>query len=204
LYFAAILHHLRREEELAQEYAEAAITVSTEHGLSIYQAFALIGQGAALVEQGLQEDGITRIRQGIAMHEATGARLARPHFLALLAGALHKGKQTEEGLRVVEEGLALSHQRREERYLSELYRLKGELLLQRDEPIDAAGCFNEAIKVAQRQVAKSWELRASLSLARLNGSDGLTLLSGVYNRFTEGFDTKDLQEAKFLLDDSAQ
>jgi tetratricopeptide (TPR) repeat protein len=106
LYFAAILHHLRRDEQLAQQYAEAAITVSTEHGLSIYQAFGLIAQGAALVEQGLQPEGIERIRHGLAMHEATGARLARPHFLALLAGALLNGKQTDEGLRVVEEGLS--------------------------------------------------------------------------------------------------
>ena len=200
-YFAAILHHLRREEELAQQYAEATITVSAEHGLSMYQAFGMIAQGAALVEQGSQDDGIARLREGSAMHEATGARLARPHFLALLAGALHQGKETDEGLRVVEDGLALSHQRREERYLSELYRLKGELLLQRNEPTDAAACFREAIKIAQRQAAKSWELRASLSLARLNKHDGINQLTEVYHRFTEGFDTKDLQDAKSLLED---
>lgn len=205
LYFAAILHHLRRDKALAQQYAEAAFNVSTEHGLSIYQAFALIGQGAALVEQGSHEDGIARIRQGIAMHEATGARLARPHFLALLAGALRNRGETDEGLRVVEDGLALSHQRREERYLSELYRLKGELLLQLDEAREAAACFDEAIKVAQRQQAKSWELRASLSRARLYKDEGkeqlgFDLLSEVYNRFSEGFDTRDLQEAKSLLD----
>jgi predicted ATPase len=209
LYFAAILHHLRRDEQLAQQYAEAAITVSTEHGLSIYQAFGLIAQGAALVEQGLQPEGIERIRHGLAMHEATGARLARPHFLALLAGALLNGKQTDEGLRVVEEGLSLSHQRREDRYLSELYRLKGELLLQRDKRTDAAACLDEAIRIAQRQEAKSWELRASLSLARFYQSEGKEKLaydqvSEIYSRFTEGFDTRDLQEAKALLDDSAR
>jgi predicted ATPase len=166
----------------------------------MYQAFGMIAQGAALVEQGSQDDGIARLREGSAMHEATGARLARPHFLALLAGALHQGKETDEGLRVVEDGLALSHQRREERYLSELYRLKGELLLQRNEPADAAACFREAIKIAQRQAAKSWELRASLSLARLNKHEGLNQLTEVYHRFTEGFDTKDLQDAKSLLE----
>jgi predicted ATPase len=205
LYFAAILHHLRCEDHLAQQHAQAAIAVSTEHGLLIYSAFGVIARGSALVEQGLQEEGIGQIRRGLAMHEATGARLARPHFLLLLADALRRAQQIDESLRVVDEGLDLSRQRGEERYLAELYRLKGELLLMCDGPTtpDAADCFNEAIKVARRQKAKSWELRAAMSLARVHQDRrvALDLLSEIYNSFTEGFDTKDLLEAKALLDE---
>ncbi|HEX3248257.1 MAG TPA: AAA family ATPase [Pyrinomonadaceae bacterium] len=200
LYFAAVLHHMRRDQQLAQQHAEAAIEVSTEHGLSIYKAFGIIARGSALVEQGFHNEGIEQIREGLAVHEATGARLARPHFLALLAAALQKSQQVDESLRVVHEALDLSRERGEERSLAELYRLKGELLLTRDGPTnsDAIDCFNEAIKVAQRQKAKSWELRAATSLARVD-RDKLPLLSEIYNSFTEGFDTKDLQEARALL-----
>ncbi|HEX3253839.1 MAG TPA: hypothetical protein VHS05_30670, partial [Pyrinomonadaceae bacterium] len=174
--------------------------VSTEHGLSIYKAFGIIARGSALVEQGFHNEGIEQIREGLAVHEATEARLARPHFLLLLAAALQKSQQVDESLRVVHEALDLSRERGEERSLAELYRLKGELLLMRDGPTtsNAIDCFNEAIKVAQRQKAKSWELRAAMSLARVD-KDKLPLLSEIYNSFTEGFDTKDLQEARALL-----
>jgi len=207
LHFAAIIHHLRRDEALAQQHAEAAIAVSTEHGLLMYQACAMIARGSALVEQGSHAQGIEQMRLGLVMQEATGARLARPHFLALLAAALRKTGQAGEGLCVVEEALTLSQQRGEERYLAELYRLKGELLLMRDGPTGVADCFNQAIAIARRQGAKSWELRAAMSLARLYQNEGNTKLacerlSTIYDRFTEGFDTNDLREAKALLDQS--
>jgi DNA-binding winged helix-turn-helix (wHTH) protein/predicted ATPase len=203
LYFAAILHHLRRENRLAQEYVDATIAISTEHGLSIYLAFGTIARGSTLVQQGSLDEGIEQIRHGLAVHEATGARLARPHFLALLTDALGRAQQTDEAIRVADDALELSLSRREERYLAELYRLKGELLLG---STGAEDCFNEAIKVARRQKAKSWELRASMSLARLYKEQrkaglAFSLLSEIYNSFTEGFDTKDLLEAKALLDE---
>jgi predicted ATPase len=109
-FFAAILHQLRREQRLAQERAEAALAVSSEHGLAMYQAFATITRGWALSEQGLPE-GIEQMRQGLAAHKATGTKLTRPHFLALLAEALGKTRQFEEGLCVLEEALGRSSQR---------------------------------------------------------------------------------------------
>src|ERR1043165_2700455 len=95
----AILHQLRGENQLAQQHAEAAIDVSTEHGLSIYEAFGIIARGSALVEEGSTEEGIEQIRHGLAVHEATGARLARPYFLALLADALRSVGKIDESLR---------------------------------------------------------------------------------------------------------
>ena len=226
-YFAAILHRLRREQRPAQEYAEAAIAVCSEHGLALYQAFATIVRGWALLEQGLQEEGIEKVREGLAAHQATGAKVARPHFLAVLVEALGKVRQAEEGLRVLEEALELTHPNGEACYLAELYRIKGELLLMQAtdrvlsravaggkavveaEPpavAQAEGCFSQSIKIAQQQKAKSWELRAVVSLARLYQNQGKQeeargLLTQIYDRFTEGFDTVDLREAKALLDE---
>lgn len=227
-FFAAILHQLRREEQLAQEHAEAALSVSSEHGLAMYQAFATITRGWALVEQGLHEEGIEQMRQGLADHEATGTRLTRAHFLALLAEALGKARQVEEGLRVLEEALELAHRTGEKYFLAELYRIKGELLLthttdydgsragthikrvgQSEQPDTAAEkCFDQSIRIAQQQKAKSWELRSAASLARLYRKQGKqeearNLLTKIYGAFTEGFDTMDLREAKALLDESS-
>jgi DNA-binding winged helix-turn-helix (wHTH) protein/predicted ATPase len=226
LFYAALLHQLRREDQRALERAEAAIAVSGEHGLVLYQATATVTRGWALIEQGQLEEGIEQIRQGLVAYQATGTVLLRTHFLALLADALGRARQPEEGLRVVEEALTLGHSNGEQYYHAELYRLKGELLLMqydgqsvlrttmRGKPradvkppaiADAEGFFHESIRIAQKQKAKSLELRAATSLARLhqnrgNQQEGRGLLEQVYGRFTEGFDTMDLREAKALLD----
>jgi predicted ATPase len=227
LFFAAILHQLRREERRAQEFAEAAIAVSSEHGLALYQAMATITRGWALIGQRREEEAIEQMRQGIAVHQATGAEVMRPHFLGLLAEALGQARQAEEGLRVLEEALEAAHRNGDRCYLAELYRIKGELLLMQatnrgvsraatggntvveaEPPMvaQAEGCFDQSIKIAQRQKAKSLELRAVMSVARLYRKQGKQeeaqgLLTEIYDRFTEGFDTKDLREAKALLDE---
>jgi predicted ATPase len=226
LYFAAIVHHLRREEGPAQKRAEDSLAVSNEHGLAMYQAFATITRGWALIEQGLQEEGIEQMRQGLAAHQATGAKVARPHFLALLAEGLGKTHHFEEGLRVLEEALELVDRNGERCYLAELYLIKGKLLLMQAADRDllraatgrkavveyeraeiaAENCFYQSIKIAQQQKARSWELRAAMSLARVYRKQGKQeqarlLLEQLYATFTEGFDTMDLREAKALLDD---
>jgi DNA-binding winged helix-turn-helix (wHTH) protein/predicted ATPase len=230
LFFATILYQLRREERMAQEFAEAAIAVSTEHGLVLYQAMATITRGWALTEQGLQEEAIEQMRRGLAALQATGTDLLSPHFLALLGEALGKGRQPEEGLRLLGEALEMAHCNGEGYYLAELYRIKGELLLMQAavrglsraatpgkvvfdaEPpavAQAEACFNQSIKIAQQQQAKSWELRAGMSLCRLYQNLGKKeeasgLLKQIYNRFTEGFDTVDLREARALIDELSE
>ena len=231
LYFASILHHLRREERLAQEYAEAAIEISNEHGLVLYQAMSTVTRGWSLVEQGSQEEGIALLRQGIAAHEGTGTQIALPHFLAVLAESLGRAGRAEEGLRLFNDALELARRNDEGCYLAELYRVKGELELMRGRQRvlsraatggkgklntegsaaaerEAEACFHESIRIAQEQKAKSWELRATMSLARLYQDQGKrkrgrNLLAPVYASFTEGFDTLDLREAKALLDDGS-
>jgi predicted ATPase/DNA-binding winged helix-turn-helix (wHTH) protein len=227
LFFAAILHQFRREQRMAYEHAQAAIAVSIEHGLLMYQAMATIARGWALTEQGPHEEAIEQMREGLAACQATGTELMHPHFSALLAGALGKSGQPEEGLRVLEEALITAYRNRDDSYLAELYRIKGELLLMQPasrglshaatggsgvvepaQPVvaQANSCFSQSIETAQQQKAKSLELRGVVSLARLYQTQGKekearVLLAQIYNSFTEGFDTVDLREAKALLDE---
>jgi predicted ATPase len=166
------------------------------------------------------------MRDGLAAREATGTELMRPHLLALLADALGKVHQPEEGLRMLEEAIAVADRNNEQSYQAELYRLRGELLLMqstrravshsatRGKSVARAAppalgiaesCFKQSIKIARRQNAKSLELRAVMSMARLCQSQGRQNearepLAQIYGNFTEGFATKDLREAKALLE----
>jgi predicted ATPase len=167
-------------------------------------------RGWALAEQGQGEEGITLMCQGLAAWRATGAAVAASYFLALLIEAYRRKGQVAEGLDRLAEALEIIHKTGEGNSEAEIYRLKGELLLQQsqDNSSKAEACFLKAIEVAQRQQAKSLELRSTVSLARLWQAQGKhhearDRLATIYNWFTEGFDTKDLQEAKVLLHELA-
>jgi predicted ATPase len=214
LNWTAELHQYRREIQAARGRAEAAITLSTEQGFQVWLAFGTVLRGWTLVEQGQGDEGIGQIRQGLAAHQASGGKVALPYWLALLAEAYGKVRQTEEGLNMLAEALALVDKTGERFYEAELYRLKGELTLAQSSvqslassvQKEAEECFLRAIDVARHQQAKSWELRAVMSLARLwqqqgKQKDAHQILAEIYGWFTEGFDTKDLQEAKALLEE---
>jgi predicted ATPase len=164
-------------------------------------------RGWALAVTGHRGEGITQIQQGLAAYRATGAAAYRPYHLALLAEVFTKMGQTTEGLEALAEALATLAKSRARWWEAELYRLRGELLLQHTaaQPVEAQACFQQALAVARRQQAKSLELRAAMSLARLwrhqgKRTEAHQLLVKVYGWFTEGFDTADLQEAKALLE----
>jgi predicted ATPase len=209
--FAAWLHQFRRERQAAQERTEAAIAVATEHGFPFWLAMGTTVQGWVLAERGQGEEGITQIRQGLAEYRTTGAELAGPYFLALLAEAYGKGGQAEQGLSVLAEALAVVRRNGERMWETELYRLKGELSLKSKVQgpkskveEETEECFWKAIEIARWQSAKSLELRAVMSLSRLwqqqgKKKDAHKMLAEIYGWFAEGFDTKDLQEAKALL-----
>jgi class 3 adenylate cyclase/predicted ATPase len=213
--YTALLHQLRRDRPLTQECAEAGSTLASEYGFPNFLGPGTILQGWARTEQGQSEEGISQIRQGLAINQAAGAGIFQPYHLALLAEAYGKAGQAKEGLVVLAEALTVVDKSGERFYEAELYRLKGELTLQRgklqdsrsqDTEAEAEGCYLKAIDVARRQQAKSLELRATMSLARLWQQQGKKteahrLLSEIYGWFTEGFDTKDLQEAKALLEE---
>jgi predicted ATPase len=213
---------LRREWPLVQGHAEALIAPAA--GISRqWQAGSLFLYGAMLAMQGHLQEGITQMRQGIDAWCALGAGLFLSHWLALLAEAYGQLGQTDAALQTVAEALAHVDNTSEGYYTAEIYRLRGELLLQASghapTPEDARAlvapenlhtskaeaCFQQALAVAHRQGAKSWELRAATSLARLWQQQGKhaeagELLAPIYGWFTEGFDTADLQEARGLLE----
>jgi predicted ATPase len=223
LVIAAMVHQFRREDQAVQERAEAMIALCTEQGLPFFLALGTTFRGYARAEQGQTEEGIEQIRQGLAAAGATGVEVERWCWLVLLAQAYGRADQAEEGLSVVAEALAGVDKTGERCNEAELYRLKGQLTLQKfqvsshqPQPLtsnphaeaEAEACFHTAIEIARKQEAKSLELRAVMSLSRLWQQQGKMaeahqLLSEIYTWFTEGFDTKDLQEAKALLDELA-
>src|SRR5262249_34752035 len=149
--------------------AEVTRAFSSDQGFAPMLACAMILRGWALVDQGQSEPGMAEMRQGLATWRATGAQLIQPYWLALVAEAYNKGGQPTTGLTALAEALTLVEQNQERFYEAELYRLRGELLLRQavlDAP-QAEACFQQALDIARRQQAKSWELRAAMSLARL-------------------------------------
>jgi predicted ATPase len=203
---AAVLHQFCHEWQAAQAHAAAARHLATDHGFPHWRAYGAILHGWALVHQGEAKAGIEQLHQGMMARRTTGAALARPYFLSLLAEAHRATGQPEAGLMALTEAFTLVETSGECWYVPELYRLKGTLLLQQspDHHVDAEVCFQHAIRIAQSQHAKSLELRAATSLARLwqqqgKRTEAYELLAPIYGWFTEGFDTADLQDAQTLL-----
>jgi len=207
-YCSAWLHVFRREACAAREQAEQAIALSIEHGFVWPQAFAAVLHGWALAEAGRAAEGIREIRESLAGLDQMGHALWRPHQQGLLAEACTRAGQIDEALDVVAKALESVGRTGDVEHAVELHRQQGELLLQQGAPgatAEAEKCFGDAIEIARRQKAKSWELRAAMSLARLWRGQGRRkearkLLAPVYDWFTEGFDAPDLQDAKALLD----
>lgn len=205
LRWRAAIHQLRREEHAVQKWADEAIALATRHGFPMFVGWATTMRGWALAQQGREEEGIAQIRQGLDTYRATGAALDRPYMMALLAEALLKNGQIEEGIHTVREALTIVQETGERYFESELTRLHGALLLAGGEPVAVVEAhFQEAIDISRRQEARSLQLRAAMSLARLWQSQGeqeeaYQLLDGIYGWFTEGFDTTDLKEVASLL-----
>ena len=196
LFFAAVLHRCRLEMQLVQERTEAIIALSSQQGFVRWLGGGMCLQGWTLAEQGSVEEGIVQLCQGLATWRTMGGELGLPHNLAMLAEAYGRGGQAEEGLRVLAEALAIVHKNGERQYEAELYRLKGELLLQQamgrsktctaametsmvaeaergrathasPPQTEAETCFRQALNISHHQRAKSLELRAAMSLSRL-------------------------------------
>jgi tetratricopeptide (TPR) repeat protein len=169
---------LRREVLPAQDFIDAAIRLSVEQGFG-YLPIWITVHGELLVELNRIEEGIARQREGLASMRATGLELARTHYLSYLADAYGKAGRPEEGLAVIAEALDAADQAGERFYESVLYRVRGDLLLKLgvQEPESkveeqAEACFRQAIDVARHRSAKSFEMRATMSLARLIARQG--------------------------------
>ncbi len=213
--------------EVVARYAAEHIEYARQQGFPHWATLGMVMQGWALARQGQTARGVEQITQGLAAWRDTGMHLGQTCILSLLADAYGRNSQEEEGVLILEKALALAEDTGEYFNQAELYRLKGELLLQRasqkskvkgqkskiktspqpltPSPQEAEVCFLKAIEIAQQQQAKSLELRATVSLARLWHQEGKSLaarqvLAPLYAWFTEGFATDDLCAAKSLLD----
>jgi predicted ATPase len=203
---AQLLHCYRREPDIARGLGDGAILLCEESGFSMWLAYARVHLGWAVAELGQVEQGVAEMERGVA-----GLPLGTPfqqYANALLAqGYVRKGR-TDEALTTLDQSLARIEQTGERMDLAEILRLKGEVLLMRDgaATAEAEHFFRAALAVARDQEAKWWELRTSVSLARLlrdtnRRDEARTILAEIYNWFTEGFDLPDLKDARALLNE---
>jgi predicted ATPase len=215
-----MMQQYRRDIPGTQARAEAVLTLATEQGFPYLIAAGAILRGWALAAQRQVEEGISQMQQGLAAYGATGAELCRPFWLAMLAEAYGQVGRAEEGLYALDEALAHVDKTGERFWEAEIHQLQGELLLiqgtgkgsartatlELSIMAEAETRFVRALDIARRQQAKTLELRAAMSLARLwqrqgKQAEAREVLASVYGWFTEGFDTADLQEAKALLEE---
>jgi tetratricopeptide (TPR) repeat protein len=191
----------------AEHYVEMLLDHSTRHALARWRALGRGFQGVLVIQRGDLSNGLRLLRAGF---DEPGAAASVPRFFtSLMAEALGRAGQIADGLAAIDEAIVRSERTEERWRTAEFLRIKGELFLLQSAPGAAAaaeGHFRQALDLARRQGALSWELRAATSLARLlsdqgHSSDATALLRQVYDRFTEGFATADLRAAKALLDD---
>jgi predicted ATPase len=161
-------------------------------------------RGAALSAQGAVEEAVACLREGLASQ--LGARTFRPYGLLRLAEAMERQRDHVAALAAAREGLEIQQEQGQLQWDSELHRIKGVVLVRLNRIEEGQTALEEALHIARRQQAKAYELRAATSLARSWGERGRRaeardLLAPVHGRFTEGFDTADLKEAKALLDE---
>jgi predicted ATPase len=203
--YLALLQQLRTDEAVAREHAELALALASKYQASYYRAWAGILVSYALALELPDEERIGRLRESISEFKASGARLRLPYYLSLLAQVYGKAGRTEEGLACIDEALSEARTQNERWWDAELHRLRGELLLMHGaDASDVEAAMLRAISIARSQRARSLELRATMSLARLwiaqnRSDDARRQLSDVYAWFTEGFETPDLQAARLLL-----
>jgi class 3 adenylate cyclase/predicted ATPase len=208
LLFSAQLAQLRRDPETSLAQAEEALTLSAGQRMHAVELWCLLPRGWALVQQGNPTGGIADIREAMDRRRRMGMGAVWPWFLALYADGCGALGDLDEGLRALDEALDWVQRNDERLYAAEVHRLRGELLLRREnsDKAQAECCFERALEMAREQQAKSWELRAATSMSRLwqrqgRQNEARAVLSSVYDWFTEGFDTRDLREARVLLDD---
>jgi predicted ATPase len=205
-HFAAGVHQWRGDRRTVKQLEDAALALDTEHGFGLFLTAGIIQRGWLSSDAAPDENAVARMRQGVAKHREIGAAVLVPAFLALVAEVHGKLGQPREALSSVDEALAAIEPSGQHYWKAELRRLRGALVLQADPGAarEAEACFLDALAIAQRQHAKSLELRAATSLGRLWAAEGRVdaahaVLSRICDWFTEGLDTADVNEAKSLL-----
>ena len=203
---AALVEQCRLDLGATRANAQAAMEVASKDGYQYRLAMATILHGWATAAEGSDEQGIAELELGLALSRETGAHMDDPYYFALLADAHLRAGGTDAAWDAVEAGLEHAPSRRRFFFEGELHRLAGEVLLLRDSHEEAEARMRRALELARSQNARSPELRAAVSVARLLASrgreaEGRVLVAEVYGSFTEGFDTHDLREARALIEE---
>jgi predicted ATPase len=191
----------------AKPVLEEVIALADEKRAPFVKALAMLDQAWILTLTGKASDAIQMFTSGMAAHRSTGATIYEPLNLSHLARAEAELGHFDDACRYMDEAMVAIEATEERWFEAEANRIAGQIALLSSEPnaAKAQGYFERALEIARRQQAKSWELRAAMSMARLwcdqgKRTEARDLLAPVYGWFTEGFDTRDLKEAKTLLD----
>jgi predicted ATPase len=193
---------------IANAQLDEVITLANDKGAVFWKVGGILVQGCLFATTGKPSDAVRAITSGLSSWHATGTTVWIPTFLSFLARAYAELGQFGNASRCIREAIVTVQTTNESWYEVDIHRIAGEIAVKSPEvsTADAEAHFERALAVARQQQAKSWELRASISMARLWRSQGKTQqaheqLALVYDRFTEGFDTRDMKEAKVLLEE---
>jgi serine/threonine protein kinase/predicted ATPase len=205
--FTAFLYHYCRLGTEVEKAADEEMAIATEQGFQLWHALATLHKGAAMLLQGQREKALPVLLKGFGAFRATGAEVRVPSYLGILGDAYTQAARFENAHQALDEGLAVAEKNGDRCHEAELHRLKGELFLAEspDQSAAAEECFRVATDTAIRQQSRGWELRATMSLARLwqrqgRRAEARAALAAVYGTYTEGFTTPDLVEARALLE----
>jgi serine/threonine protein kinase/predicted ATPase len=206
LHHTAWLYQFCRMAVEVETAAVEQIAIATEQGFALWHATGTFFRGAGLLLQGRPAESVPLLLKGLDAFRSTGAELLRPFHLSILSDAYTRTGRFNEADKAIDEGLDVAKKNDDRLQEAELHRLRGELLLA-ESPEHAAAAeehFTRAIETARRQQSKAWELRASMSLARLwqqqgRGADAYQMLAKIHASYTEGWTTPDLVEAAALL-----
>lgn len=204
--YASMLFQLRRNSRLVEEWAGATIEFCAQQGIGYYDNWAAILHGWALAERGEHVEGIGQIQKGLVDFRAADSEVRLPYYLSLLAESYGNAGQIEEGLECLREALVLANKNDDHWYSAETHRQRGDLLLRSGQAETAEGCFQKSLEISRRQKARTLELRATVSLARLwrgqnRQVEARQLLEKSFNWFSEGLDTVDLKAAATLVEE---
>jgi class 3 adenylate cyclase/tetratricopeptide (TPR) repeat protein len=207
--FSAFLGHYCRLGSEVQRAADEEIAIGTEQGFQLWHALGTLHKGAGMLLEGRTEGGLPLLLKGLGAFRATGAEVRLPAYLSMRGDAYIRLARFDDGAKALAEGLAVAEKNDDRSHEAELYRLKGELhLIEANDQTAAVGCFHKAIEIARRQQSRAWELRATMSLARIWRRQGRrdqagVALAAIFGTFTEGFTTPDLIDAAALLESLA-
>jgi tetratricopeptide (TPR) repeat protein len=207
LFHNGLLHLWRREAKLVQDRAQAVFDISKEHEFQVWQAVATCLLGASLAGMGQVKEGLAQVREGIDLYQGLKTPpVFWPQLLLIHASVCGLGGNPEQGLDLLDQVKEIAGRGSGENMLPEFLCLKGNLLLALNpqNAVEAELLFQQAMKISQKVHARMLELRAAISLCQLwrdqgKADQGRKLLESVYEKFTEGFTTADLMEARDLL-----